>query len=239
MIHRNCFSSISRAHVRTLFLCFSLFALIFSPLAEARRNAQHAQPDQQQAAAQDQPGVFDYYLLTLSWSPQYCSGHPGDKVQCGTEGHHGFVVHGLWPQFNSGYPQSCSTEQMGQGLADNYLDIMPSPKLIQHEWEKHGTCSGLQPQQYFDTIRSVFSSIAVPDQYKLPSKPLSVKLKQFKEDVAAANPGLDAKDFAVACTGKYLDEVRICYDKNLKPQACGHDVRDSCKAPTIILRPAK
>lgn len=247
MIHRNFVSSVSRVHARTIFLCFSLFALIFSPLAEARRH--HAQADQPEAAAaqdqqaagaaKNQPGVFDYYLLTLSWSPQYCSGHASDTLQCGTENHHGFVVHGLWPQYVSGYPQSCSNEPMDESLAAQYLDVLPTPKLIQHEWEKHGTCSGLQPKQYLDAIRSVFTSITIPDQYKLPSTPVSVKLKQFKDDVAAANPGLDGSDFAVACSGNYLNEVRICYDKdNMKPKACGKGVHDSCKAPTITLRPA-
>ena len=204
-----------------------LLALAFPALAEAR-----------QAAKPDQPGVFDYYVLTLSWSPQYCATKklPADDPQCGAGKHFSFVVHGLWPQYASGYPQSCSTESLAQGLADSYLDIMPSRQLIQHEWEKHGTCSGLDSQHYFEDIRNVFNSITVPQQYHHPAKPLTRTLKQFKQDLLNANPGLDASAFSVACTGKYLNEVEVCFDKALKPRACEHDVHDACPASRITIR---
>ena len=59
-----------------------------------------------------EPGKFDYYVLALSWSPEFCHSHPAN-AQC--SGHFGFVVHGLWPQFVDGYPEHCSTQP---GLAD-------------------------------------------------------------------------------------------------------------------------
>jgi ribonuclease T2 len=57
------------------------------------------------AAAQDrrqnEPGQFDYYVLSLSWSPSFCeaSGERGapPQQQCGARAY-SFVVHGLWPQ---------------------------------------------------------------------------------------------------------------------------------------------
>ncbi|MCB1968558.1 MAG: ribonuclease, partial [Candidatus Accumulibacter sp.] len=52
---------------------------------------------------------FDFYVLALSWSPAYCliEGDRANKQQCAEERDLGFVVHGLWPQFESGYPEFC------------------------------------------------------------------------------------------------------------------------------------
>ncbi|HEY8997238.1 MAG TPA: hypothetical protein VIM60_05040, partial [Edaphobacter sp.] len=86
------------------------------------------------AAQQD----FDYFLLNLSWSPEFCHSHPSN-VQCGL--HSTFVLHGLWPQrTNGGYPQNCSTAPGPRDPAQ-YKDIYPDQSLLQHEWKTHGTCS--------------------------------------------------------------------------------------------------
>src|SRR5262249_27443063 len=48
-------------------------------------------------------GSFDYYLLALSWAPNYCASHPGDhSSECQIGNHKAFVLHGLWPQAESG-----------------------------------------------------------------------------------------------------------------------------------------
>jgi hypothetical protein len=57
------------------------------------------------------PRQFDYYVLSLSWSPQYCAGSNGrnDSKQCGTGRRFGFVVHGLWPNNNRPpHPSNCA-----------------------------------------------------------------------------------------------------------------------------------
>ncbi len=85
---------------------------------------------------------FDYYLLNLSWSPEFCHSHP-NATECAE--HSTFVLHGLWPQNNDGtYPQNCSTEPGPHNPAD-YNDIYADPGLLRHEWRTHGTCSGLSP----------------------------------------------------------------------------------------------
>ena len=140
------------------------------------------------------PGAFDHYLLTLSWSPEYCYSNPM-SAQCA--GHHfGFVVHGLWPEFqNGGYPEHCSNAP-GPSNPSSYLDIMPDPELIQHEWSMHGTCSGLNADSYFSALRRAFTSINIPRQFSMPTKQQKVSAMQIKEAFEQANPAL--KDAGIA-----------------------------------------
>src|SRR5947208_1570815 len=102
---------------------------------------------------------FDYYLLNISWSPEYCHSHPS-AIECA---HHStFVLHGLWPQNADGsYSQNCSTDP-GPSNPSQYADIYPDAGLLQHEWKTHGTCSGLSPDAYFTAARPAFQSITIP-----------------------------------------------------------------------------
>lgn len=179
-------------------------------------------------AAQGTPGQFDYYLLTLSWSPEFCHSHP-DKPEC-QSGHHGFVVHGLWPQYVDGYPEHCST---APGLANpgEMADIMPDAGLVAHEWTTHGTCSGLNAQDYFKLLRQAFSSAKIPEQFASPRQNFSISPQEVKNDFVQANPDLNNDDVTVSCGNNYLTAVSICMTKNLKPVPC-QNLRD-CRANPI------
>jgi ribonuclease T2 len=119
------------------------------------------------------------------------------------------------------------------------LPIMPSEELIRHEWQKHGTCSGLTAEQYFDKTRKAFARIVIPAQYKNPTSAMTIKARRLKQDLASANPRFTEKSFAVLCQDRFLSEVRICLDKNLEPRACSVEVKDSCSSEKIILRPVR
>lgn len=187
------------------------------------------------AHADGQPGKFDYYLLTLSWSPEYCAKAKNDKFQCGAGKHYGFVVHGLWPQYDKGYPDSCSmTPAVPNAVVQDMLVIMPSEQLIQHEWEKHGTCSGEKVGDYFGLIKSTFQTIKIPAAFTNPSSQVNTSAADIRKQFIASNPNLQ---MAVACKGKYLQEVRLCFDKEMHPTACSSDVRDYCSSPTVLVRP--
>ncbi|WP_224243210.1 ribonuclease T2 family protein [Hyalangium gracile] len=190
------------------------------------------------AHAQPQPS-FDYYLLDLSWSPQYCAskGGSGDPRQCGPDKHFGFVVHGLWPQYDNGkWPQNCSTEQVPQQVVDSMLDIMPSSQLVQHEWKKHGTCSGLGVDGYFQAVRAVFTSFQVPERYRNPEQPIVVKKQDFLQDLLAANPSLTADMVAIKCNKSQLVEVGICLDKDARtPRKCGGGINFQCQGDQLRL----
>lgn len=189
------------------------------------------------AYADGQPGKFDYYLLTLSWSPEYCAKAKSDNIQCKAGGHYGFVVHGLWPQYNKGYPDSCSTApDVPDALVQKMLPIMPSAGLIRHEWEKHGTCSGKDVDGYFDLINTTFRSIKIPAAFVNPRSQVNTSAAKIRQQFLDSNPSLQ---MAVACQGAYLQEVRLCFDKAMHATACSSEVRDHCLASSVIMRPTR
>jgi ribonuclease T2 len=174
-------------------------------------------------------GAFDYYLLTLSWAPEFCHSKP-DNPEC--SGHFGFIVHGLWPQYSrGGYPENCA-QQPGPSNPDKMLDLMPDQHLIQHEWVTHGTCTGLAADNYFALIRRIRNSIRIPQDLVAPERQLTVSPEGLKQDFEQANPGLTDSEMALSCGGPYLVAVEICFTKNGKLTQCGRDVRD-CNKPML------
>lgn len=192
--------------------------------------------------AEDGSAAFDYYVLALSWSPQHCSTPAGrrDATQCAGPRPYGFILHGLWPQFERGWPQDCpSGHRLAASVTQPMMDIMPSQRLIQHEWQKHGTCSGYNPKGYFDLARRAFEAFQTPSGYGSPSSEIYVSPARYKQAVIDANPLLSQRSVAVICSGRFLQEVRVCLDKNLQPRSCGSGVRDRCSAKEIIVRPLR
>lgn len=176
-------------------------------------------------------GRFDYYLLTLSWSPEYCHGHPNNQ-QCDGS-HPGFVVHGLWPQFQDGHwPSQCSNAP-GLSSPSTMLDIMPDMRLISHEWATHGTCTGLTAKQYFRVVRKAYQSIKIPPALISPSRTSRQSADEIKQLFIDANPGMASDGIAISCHNRYLAGVEFCLSKTLQPIAC-QAVRD-CNARSIII----
>ena len=179
------------------------------------------------------PDHFDYYLISLSWSPSYCELHPGETQQCGSKGY-GFVLHGLWPQNSNGsWPQHCSTNDAApsETTIERMLAIMPSRSLIEHEWQTHGACTGLDSKAYFDLADDAFSRIKIPTALITPKSPPALSAAEIVQGFADANPGLDERMISVECRdGGELEEVRICLDKdNLSVKACGGRVHSTCR----------
>jgi ribonuclease T2 len=190
-----------------------------------------------------QSGVFDYYLLSLSWSPSYCA-EAGDRdpVQCGRDRRYAFVVHGLWPQYERGWPSACATTQPGDVpalLRQSMLDIMPSPRLVEHEWDAHGKCSGLTPQAYFALIRRVRDKVVTPDAYRALDRTLMTTGRDVEQAFLRANPRLKADMIAVQCDRARLREVRVCVTKAGAFRACGADVRDRCGSERVAMPPVR
>ena len=57
----------------------------------------------------ERSGEFDYWVLALSWSPSWCDaeGDARGSPQCDAARDHGWVLHGLWPQYHRGWPAFC------------------------------------------------------------------------------------------------------------------------------------
>ncbi len=185
---------------------------------------------------------FDFYVLALSWSPSYCaSSIRKSGLQCGGKRFYSFIVHGLWPQYEKGWPSNCDTaaKKVYGKLAKSMLDIMPGYGLIQHEWKKHGTCSGLGQDDYFDKLRAAYNRIRFPAHFRLNNRYLSVTPMAVEQAFRIENPELPASAIAVTCGKRRLKEVRICFSKELNFRPCPQVDRNSCRKEKIVMPPVR
>ena len=186
-------------------------------------------------AAKTIPGDFDYWLIALSWSPSWCEFNPDNQEQCGNRGF-GFVLHGLWPQYErGGGPQDCrSRQRVPERTIDRSMGFMPSRGLVIHEWRSHGSCTTLDPGDYFVLADQAFASVRIPSVLRAPRSPPQLSARDISRAFVDANPGLASNAIQVVCTGKQLSEVRICADADLSTRMCGKLSRSRC--PAGILR---
>lgn len=192
------------------------------------------------AAASD----FDFYVLSLSWSPSYCAaeGEEANRHQCAEDRPYAFVVHGLWPQFENGWPEFCGSsepDRVPDALVGSLLDIMPSAGLIGHQWRKHGSCSGLTQDAYFSLVRQAQEKIEIPNRFKALDAHLTVAPEEVEEAFIDANPALPDAGIAVTCDSHYLREVRICMTKELEFRSCEEVDERSCELPRAAMPPAR
>jgi len=202
----------------------------------------------QSAPAQDrrqnQPGQFDFYVLSLSWSPSFCEatserGRDGG-AQCGLRPY-SFVVHGLWPQYEKGFPEFCQVPapRLDRGIVSSMLELMPSPKLVFNEWDKHGTCSGLSPRAYFETVRKARAVVKIPSEYLEVKTPLNVTPNEVEAAFVKANPGLKPAGISVTCDSRRLSEVRICLSKDFGFRDCAEIDRRACRRDRLVMPPVR
>ena len=201
-----------------------------------------------QDARQNEPGKFDFYLLALSWSPSFCaaagernSSSKSVQQQCASERPYSFVVHGLWPQYEKGFPEFCQNPapQLDRGIVPSMLDLMPATRLIYHEWEKHGVCSGLPARGYFETVRKARATVKVPGEFIEPKTALNVTPDEVEEAFVKANPGLSRAGITVTCGSTRLNEVRICLSRDLKFRDCADVDRRACRRDKLVMPPVR
>ena len=203
-------------------------------------------------AQRSEPGVFDYYVLALSWSPTYCveAGDKRDEPQCdrGRNGRpYAFVLHGLWPQRERGWPQECRSADRGWvpgPVADRMLDIMPSKRLVFSQYRRHGTCSGLGVDGYFKLSRQLYEKVVIPSRYvDVKDERMTVGVAEVIDDFLKANPGLKPDMLTVQCggAGNRLKEVRFCFTKAGEFRPCGRneDQRRLCSAERMYVPPVR
>lgn len=217
-------------HLSRLAICIFVLAPLALSTALGRGRGHRAESD----GAANAPGDFDYYLMSLSWSPTFCLTHPNATDQCVEKGF-GFVLHGLWPQNRDGsYPQHCASHaEPDAATIGRTLAFMPSETLIVHEWKTHGVCSGLDPRAYFELADRAFASITIPAALTAPATPPPLSAQDIAQAFTQINSGLSADMLAITCSGEELAEVRVCLGKNLVPRACGRDVRTHCRSGVL------
>jgi ribonuclease T2 len=215
---------------------FQIVALIvLGLLAASGLQARNKKPPKNQKQAS-----FDYYMLVLSYAPDFCAQPAGDKDprECGDGRHIGFVVHGLWPQGETTRgPENCgSASPIADSTIQEMLHYFPTESLIQHEWKAHGTCSGLSAGDYFAAVKKARDSVKIPEELT-PSSGQSMAPADVEAKVAGANPDFPKTAFRASCyPDKELQEIRVCLNKDLSPRACGSSA-GRCSAKQVTLLP--
>lgn len=211
-----------------------------SPVATAPgAPAARSTPARGPAPAAAAGGDYDYFVMALSWSPTWCIGHPQEREQCGGRGY-GFILHGLWPQYErGGGPQQCHHQRTPDAATvERALAFMPSRRLVHHEWRAHGTCSGLDPAAYFDLSDRAFASIEVPPALRQPARAQRLRADELRGLLRGANAGLRDDMMSLHCDDDRLVEVRVCLDRALEPRRCGRGMGNACPQSRPITIPA-
>ncbi|WP_224824852.1 ribonuclease T2 [Cognatishimia sp. MH4019] len=191
----------------------------------------------------ERAGVFDYYVMALSWSPTWCAleGDARGSDQCAARHDHGWTLHGLWPQFHRGWPSYCRTAQRSpsRGQTGAMADIMGSGGLAWHQWKKHGVCSGLSAEAYYELSRDAYGSIARPSVFRKLENAVKVPASVVEEAFLEVNPALEPDMITITCRQGRIQEARICLSKDLTPVPCGQDVIRDCQMSDALLDPVR
>lgn len=194
-------------------------------------------------------GQYDYFQLVLSWSPTHCQDNSRGRndTQCGHRRNrpYAFVLHGLWPQYERGYPEHCRTRRkpfVPNPVIDSMMDVMPSRGLIIHEYKKHGTCSGFNPSDYFRVARALFKRIRIPENFQFPKNAQFIEPDRLVDAFIAANPALTPEMIRVVCrrgNANRLQEVRICLTRKGKLRTCSEPRKHLCRSKKMFIPPVR
>lgn len=184
-------------------------------------------------------GDFDYYVLALSWSPTWCAleGDARGSSQCDPDRDLGWVLHGLWPQNENGWPSYCRTSARDPGRADTaaMADIMGTSGAAWYQWKKHGRCAGLTADAYFAAARAAYRSVQRPEVFRKLNRPVKLPASVVEAAFLQANPGWGADVVTITCKSSRIQEARICLTKDLTVRDCGADVVRDCRMQDALL----
>lgn len=191
----------------------------------------------------ERAGDFDYYVLSLSWSPTWCAleGDQRGSPQCSDQAGFGWVLHGLWPQYETGWPSYCRSDAHNPSRTDTaaMADIMGSAGSAWHQWNKHGRCSGLSAVDYFALARDAYESAVRPEVFRKIKNNLRLPASVVEDAFLEADQDLSADQITITCKSGRIQEARICLTRDLVPRDCGADVVRDCTMSDAILEPLR
>ncbi|MDK3017374.1 ribonuclease T2 [Pseudodonghicola flavimaris] len=191
----------------------------------------------------DRAGAFDYYVLSLSWSPNWCAtdGDARQSEQCEARHDYGWVLHGLWPQYHRGWPEYCHTAEAppSRRMTAAMADVMGSGGLAWYQWKKHGVCSGLSAPAYFALAREAYDRVNRPEIFRRLKQEVRLPASLVEEAFLKANPGWTADMLTITCKDGYIQEARLCLSRDLTPVPCGRDVITDCKLTDALFAPVR
>lgn len=186
----------------------------------------------------EQAGDFDYYVMALSWTPSWCEYEGDDRgsPQCDAGRGFGFTLHGLWPQYEVGWPSYCRTtaRDPSRSATGAMADIMGTSGLAWYQWKKHGRCSGQSSEEYFALAREAYGAITRPEILRNLPREMSLPPKVVEAAFLEENLGLSANGVTVTCKAGAIQEVRICLTRDLDPRECGADVIRDCSYDAMM-----
>ena len=189
----------------------------------------------------ERAGDFDYYVLALSWSPTWCAleGDARGSPQCDAD--FGWVLHGLWPQYEEGWPSYCngSERNPSRRMTAAMSDITGTSGLAWHAWNKHGRCSGLSAADYFEQSRKAFDAVNRPELLRKLNKPVTVPASVIEAAFLEENPNLFADAITITCKSGRIQEARICLTSDLEPRTCGADTIRDCTMSNALMDPIR
>ncbi|MEM1277537.1 MAG: ribonuclease T2 [Pseudomonadota bacterium] len=195
------------------------------------------------SAQADEPGDFTHYVLALSWNAAWCEaeGDQRNAPQCDPRHEHGWLMHGLWPQREDGWPEYCrrTTRDPARAETDEMADVMGSGGLAWHQWKKHGRCTGLTAERYFELSRQAYEQIQRPKLLRQVKERLSVAPEVIEDAFLQSNPELSPDQLAVKCHDGAIREVRICLTKDLEPRSCSPSVARECRRSSATFFPMR
>ena len=194
-------------------------------------------------AQEDKTGQFDYYVMALSWSPNWCEieGEAKGSDQCDARHDHGWILHGLWPQYHRGFPSYCRTSERApsRGQTNAMADIMGTGGLAWYQWKKHGVCSGLSSAEYYELSREAYASVQRPEVFRKLTKDIKLPASVVEDAWLKANPQLEADGITITCRQGHIQEVRVCLSRDLEPVPCGQDVVRDCRIKDAVFTPVR
>lgn len=191
----------------------------------------------------ERAGDFDYYVAALSWSATWCAlqGDMRRDPQCAAGQGITFVLHGLWPQHEEGWPSYCRTVERDptRGETAAVADVFGGAGAAFYQWKKHGRCSGLSAKDYFARARQVRDAVRIPEVFGKIDRRLTVPAGVVEEAFTETNRALTPEMVTVTCEAGLIDEVRICLTKDLSPRPCAPDAARDCRATDAVLLPVR
>jgi ribonuclease T2 len=184
----------------------------------------------------EKAGEFDYFVVSLSWSPNWCAieGEARNSPQCDED--HGWILHGLWPQFHKGYPSFCQTIERAPSrrMTADMADIMGTSGLAWHQWNKHGSCTGLSAKDYYALSREAYATITRPKVFRKLDRTVKLPASVVEDAFLKANPKMERDGITITCRDGHIQEARICLARDLTPVPCGQNVVRDCKMKDAV-----
>lgn len=186
----------------------------------------------------EKAGDFDYYVLALSWSPNWCKleGDSKGSEQCKAGRGLGWVLHGLWPQYERGWPSYCRSvyREATRSETKAMADIMGTSGSAWYQWKKHGRCAGLSAPDYFTTARKAYDLVRRPEVLRKLSDTVRLPAGVIEDAFLQDNPAMTDDMITITCRDNHIQEARICLDKSLSLRPCGADVARDCQAKVLL-----